>query len=213
LEKGREPEEVRLEKHFIFDLGNVLVDFDLNEVLKSVMAFAGVSALPEGVRLQDTDKVADVETGKISDEDYLADLCTTTGLSLTLEQLIDSWRKAFHLSPAGTALFRELRGQGYPVHILSNLAWHNMEAVRRNWPDFFDDAHETFFSYELGYHKPDERIYRAVLDRLGAEPADCFFLDDRIDNVDGARAVGMNACVYSSENIGAVREAIKAFKP
>lgn len=201
-----------LDRHFIFDLGNVLVDFDVNDVLASVMDSAGVSSPPQGVRLQDTAKVIEVETGKISDAEYLAGICTVTGWALTMDNLIDAWRHAFRLNPVGTALFRELKDEGYPVHILSNLAWHNMEAVRRNWSDFFDHAHENFFSYELGFHKPDKRIYQAVLDSLGVEAGNCCFLDDRIENVEGARSIGMNAEVFSSGDIAAVRESVDWFK-
>ncbi len=200
-----------MSKHFIFDLGNVLVDFTLDIVLQSVMKAGGLTSLPAGIRLQDTARVTEVETGTISDADYLAEICVSTGLELTLDQLIGAWQNAFHLNPAGMALFHELRGQGHPVHILSNLAWHNMEAVRRNWPDFFDLQTENFFSYEIGFHKPDERIYRAALDRLGANPEACFFLDDRPENVAGARALGMHAHVFSAENLPAVREAVARF--
>lgn len=200
-----------MEKHIIFDLGNVLVDFDPNEVVSCVIQAAGVSEPPADLRLQDTAQVIEVETGRISDEAYAAHLRRTFGLPLTLENLISAWQKAFRLNPAGTALFHELKEQGCPVHVLSNLAWHNMEAVRRNWPRFFEHAQENFFSYELGFHKPDPRIYRAALDRLGADPADCLFLDDRPENVDGARAVGMNALVFSAERIDEIRTETKAF--
>lgn len=200
-----------MQKHFIFDLGNVLVDFDVNDVLASIMESAGVSSLPETIRLQDTAKVVEVETGKISDEDYLADICLATGFNLTMEDLIKAWRKAFRLNTSGIKLFRELKTHGYPVHILSNLAWHNMEAVRQNWPDFFDHAHENFFSYELGLHKPDVRIYREVLHRLEVDPHDCFFMDDKAENIAGAQAVGMNACVFSSGNLGEIRESVSEF--
>jgi putative hydrolase of the HAD superfamily len=198
-------------KHFIFDLGNVLIDFDLDDVLKHVLEAAGVSSLPGALRVQDTARVVAVETGQISDEEYLARICEETGLTLTLEQLIGVWRKTFQLNPAGNELFEQLRGQGHPVHFLSNIAWHNVEAVRRNWPDFFERGTENFFSYELGFHKPDERIYRAALEHLGAEPEECFFLDDRPENVAGARAVGIDAHLFSAEALPAVREALARF--
>jgi putative hydrolase of the HAD superfamily len=46
--------------------------------------------------------------------------------------------------------------------------------------------------------KPDAEIYTALLDTLGAEPADCLFVDDRQINVDGARAVGLAAHLWTS---------------
>ena len=201
-----------MSKHYIFDLGNVLVDFDLNEVLRGVMAAVGVSVLPNEIRLQDLAKVVEVETGRISDEEYLADICAATGLVLTMEQLIGVWQNAFCLNPVGNELFHELREQGHSIHFLSNIAWHNVEAVRRKWPGFFERGTKNFFSYELGLHKPDERIYRVVLERLNAQPAECFFLDDRPENVEAARAVGIDAHVFSAENLPAVRRALAHFK-
>ena len=200
-----------MDKHYIFDLGNVLVDFDVNVVLDHLLDAGGPVEGLNGLKLQDSARVREVETGKITDDEYLAHICAATGFELTMEQLIGAWQKAFHLNPAGNELFHELREQGHAVHFLSNIAWHNVEAVRRNWPDFFERGTENFFSYELGFHKPDERIYRTALEHLGAKPEECFFLDDRLENVEGARAVGIDAHLFSVENLPAVRAALSRF--
>ena len=41
--------------------------------------------------------------------------------------------------------------------------------------------------------KPDPRIYRLAVERLGVDAEDCLFVDDQPGNVEGARAVGMQA--------------------
>ncbi|WP_425425363.1 HAD-IA family hydrolase [Amycolatopsis saalfeldensis] len=48
----------------------------------------------------------------------------------------------------------------------------------------------------VGCAKPDPEIFRLLLEKLGAEPADCLFFDDRQSNVDGARAVGIQAHLW-----------------
>ena len=55
----------------------------------------------------------------------------------------------------------------------------------------------VFCSAELGMAKPDVAIYRHAAEVLGADPAECFFTDDRPENVDGARAAGMHAEVFT----------------
>jgi FMN phosphatase YigB (HAD superfamily) len=52
----------------------------------------------------------------------------------------------------------------------------------------------TVFSSEVGVRKPDARIFRAALTRVGASAAETVFVGDRLyDDVSGAQAVGMRA--------------------
>ncbi len=198
-------------KHFIFDLGNVLVNFDVHQLYRAVAEASGrpVEEIVPG--LQDGEMLLEVETGKITDQQFLDYVNESKGLDWTLEELVSVWQGMFSINEAGYAIFHELKEQGYPVHFLSNLAWHNMEGIRRKWPDFFDQSTENFFSYEMGLHKPDARIYRAALDHLDVEPADCFFVDDKSENVEAARALGMNAHLFSAENLPAIRVTIDSF--
>jgi HAD superfamily hydrolase (TIGR01662 family) len=52
----------------------------------------------------------------------------------------------------------------------------------------------TVFSSEVGFRKPDPRIFREALERLGSDPAETVFVGDRLyDDISGAQAVGMRA--------------------
>ena len=56
---------------------------------------------------------------------------------------------------------------------------------------FFD---ATVFSSEIGIRKPDPRIFREALARIGTEPTETVFVGDRLfDDVTGAQGVGMRA--------------------
>ncbi|HEY4161404.1 MAG TPA: HAD family phosphatase [Candidatus Saccharimonadales bacterium] len=56
----------------------------------------------------------------------------------------------------------------------------------------------TIASGEIGSAKPDHEAYETVAERLGAEPEECVFIDDRQRYIDGARAVGMQAILYQN---------------
>lgn len=200
-----------MSRQFFFDLGNVLVDLDLCRLFRAVAECSGNPVETAAPGLQDGDMLLAVETGKISDQQFLDYVNRTKGTGWTLEEWIAVWQDVFSINEEGFALFNELKSRGWPVHFLSNISRHAMEAVRRNWPDFFDRSDESFFSYELGLHKPDERIYRAAIARLHVDPDECFFLDDRPENVAGARAAGMNAHLFRAENMPVIREAIDVF--
>jgi putative hydrolase of the HAD superfamily len=60
------------------------------------------------------------------------------------------------------------------------------------------DAFDVVFSSaEIGLAKPDTAIYHHAATVLSVEPGACFFTDDRPENVDGARAAGMHAEVFT----------------
>lgn len=56
---------------------------------------------------------------------------------------------------------------------------------------------EKVISTHVGATKPDPRMYKAVLRRLNADPADCLFVDDRVCNVQGAVNAGLRAVQMS----------------
>jgi len=62
-------------------------------------------------------------------------------------------------------------------------------------------------SAEEGCAKPDERIYRLLLDRLGTLPAETVFVDDLAENVEAARSIGLHAIRFTST--GAVLDGVR----
>jgi putative hydrolase of the HAD superfamily len=118
-------------------------------------------------------------------------------LRLDAEQL-DECRRDFwagdKLDLALVALIQSLRPR-YKTAILSN-AWND---ARENFTRLFglDRAFDQMIiSAEEGVTKPDPRAYRLAAERLGVQPEEVVFVDDFIENVNGARAVGMRAIHY-----------------
>jgi putative hydrolase of the HAD superfamily len=117
----------------------------------------------------------------------------------------------FTVNETGRNLFCESIRRGLPVYALSNIARHHMEAIERNWPGIFDRATGLFLSYEIGARKPDAKIYHHLLENLGVKGSQCLFLDDRAENVEAARAAGIQAHRFIPENYAAVRTAVSDF--
>ena len=81
------------------------------------------------------------------------------------------------------------------VGLISN-AWSGLRALimRHKIDDVFD---ELIISAEVGLIKPDPRIFRLALEKLGVLPEESVFLDDMLVNVEAARSVGMNAIQFT----------------
>lgn len=91
---------------------------------------------------------------------------------------------------------RGFRGR-FKTALLSN-AWDDLrEALENTWQiaGAFD---HLVISAEVGIVKPDARIYRLALDAMRVKAGEAIFLDDFLENVNGARAVGMQAIHFQS---------------
>ena len=90
-----------------------------------------------------------------------------------------------------------MRAAGFRTAILSNLPRPLGEELRAT-PGFLEHFDHVTFSYELGLVKPQPEIYLDATRGLDVEPAQALFLDGRPENVEGARAVGLQAVLYST---------------
>jgi putative hydrolase of the HAD superfamily len=92
-------------------------------------------------------------------------------------------------------LIRRLRLQ-VPVGLLSNATDRLAEDLEHH------GLHEAFdvvlSSAQLRMAKPDPAIFRHAAEAMGHQPEDCFFADDLLENVEGARSIGMRAAVFTS---------------
>ena len=81
------------------------------------------------------------------------------------------------------------------------------EQRRYGFEQLFD---VLIYSHEVGVEKPDPAIYALTQQRLGVQPHEIVFLDDRASAVEGARAAGWHAVLHESTpaSIAALREII-----
>jgi len=92
---------------------------------------------------------------------------------------------------------QDLRVAGLRTGILSNLP-RTLGHKLRAEAGFLDHFDQVTFSYELGVIKPEAEIYSHAIEGLGVDAAEALFLDDRPENVEGARAAGIHAEVFTT---------------
>lgn len=198
-----------MSRAFIFDIGNVLVNFDFQVLLDRIAQDSGGPvSLPTQ---EDLEMHHAVEEGRISDQGFVNYLNEAKGLSWTVDDLIGVWQKMFSINETGRGLFREAIARGLPVYTLSNIAPHHVLAIEKNWPGFFDGTTGLFLSYQLGVRKPYAEIYRKALAQMDVPPEHCLFLDDLAANVEAARAAGIQAYQFVPENDAAIHDEVLKF--
>jgi len=92
-------------------------------------------------------------------------------------------------------LINDLQAAGIRLALLSNAPSSMGRLVEQDrWTKDFE---HLLFSGDLGISKPGAQIYRTLLDTLGADPPEVAFLDDRLDNITGARQAGIAGCLFT----------------
>jgi len=84
---------------------------------------------------------------------------------------------------------------GRTTALLSN-AWPGTREALSSKFGLDKMADTMIFSYEVGLAKPDIKIYQLVVHRLGINPEETIFLDNKIVNVEAAQLVGIRAILY-----------------
>ncbi|MGZ3416977.1 MAG: HAD-IA family hydrolase [Polyangiales bacterium] len=97
--------------------------------------------------------------------------------------------------PGIEPLLVELQARGVEMHTLSNYPpWFQLIEERLALSRYVP---WTFVSCKSGLRKPDRAAYVHAAETLEKQPAECVFVDDRLVNVEPARAVGMHGLVFT----------------
>ena len=93
---------------------------------------------------------------------------------------------------------RELKEKGYRIYILSNWSKPAYEANLETNLCFLKEIDGAVMSFMEGVIKPDPQIYELICNRYEIDPKEAVFLDDNADNIEGARAFGLNAIHFQT---------------
>lgn len=178
----------------IFDIGNVLVEWQPERFYDRVIGEERRKAMFADVDLHAMNDKIDMG-GPFKDTIYEA------------AEAYPAWRDEIHMwhanwielaSPAidkSVALLRTLRGKGVQVFTLTNFGIESFDYAETHYP-FFAEFDRRYISGHMKVIKPDARIFEMVEEDCGLPPQSLLFADDRVDNVEAAKARGWNAHLF-----------------
>ena len=193
-------------KAVIFDLGKVLLDFDYRIAGRRIAEQGRVS--PDQVRqfIDHSPLLFRFETGRISREQFFAEVQAATGFGGTIENFREFFADIFSPIAPMVALQAELSGGGVPTYIFSNTNELAVDHIRRSYP-FFGAFDGYILSYEHGAMKPDPKLYEVVETRTGCRGADLLYIDDRPENIETAVRRGWQVVLQQTPEL--TRKAIE----
>jgi putative hydrolase of the HAD superfamily len=193
----------------LFDLDGVLADYDRGARCDALASTTGASVAAVHEALfgeRGLELVSD--RGEIGLRSYLARLRARHRLRIQAGDFLAARRLATRVDARMLGLCERLDGQATLAIFSNNGCW-----VERHAADIVPALASPFAgrivcSGSLRRLKPDPAAYAACLARLGFDAASAMFVDDRQDNVDGARAAGLDALRF--EGVDKLRDALAA---
>jgi len=173
---------------FLFDLGNVLVQFDHMAAARQITLQAKVSPQELYRLFFESPLIVDHDEGRISTQEFYEGLKLKIGLTLTYEQFLTIWNDIFTENKPMTTLVRGLTKR-YPCFLISNTNRPHFEYCKEQFP-ILQELVGWILSYEVGVLKPHPAIYRRALEMIQLPPPEIFYVDDRQDLIEAAQGIG-----------------------
>lgn len=176
----------------VFDLGGVIAPHD-NAFLHRRLA-SRCSAQSASARLPTLAHDARTGTGERSIADLHQELVREVGYAGDWDCFLGDWSCHLSIDPSMLGLLERLSAHNRVI-IFSNTNQEHWDHVM-NLSGGGLGRYEAYLSHEIGQLKPSIRSFNIVAAKAGIEPAKSFFVDDRADNVEGARKAGFQAEVF-----------------
>ena len=184
-------------KAIIFDFGGIIFDIDISKTNKA-FAELGVTNFEQMYSQKNANPLFQLlEQGKINEAEFYNEFRNETALSLTDDEIKIAWN-ALLLSYRKEALetLKALRSK-YKLYLLSNTNFIHHRKFNETYIDeigissldnYFDKA---YYSQQIGFRKPDKEAYEFVIKENNLIPSQTLFIDDTIENIESAKAVGL----------------------
>jgi putative hydrolase of the HAD superfamily len=185
------------ETWFLFDLGNTVIKLAYERVLAGVCRDAGVSRDHLVELLEQAGGYRDMERGAVTFWEFYEFLTERAGYRGSIRELHAIWSDFFDGPVAGIEEVLERVREKYRIAFLSNSNEVHSELIPRQFASLFRPDDRFIFSHRFHAAKPDPEIFRRALEVIGSLPRHIVFVDDLVENVMAARALGMKAYQFS----------------
>lgn len=115
-----------------------------------------------------------------------------------IDQFREVWCAAICPMPGMLGLIQTLQERGYQTAMLSNTTPMHTEIICKL--GYYEYFCPVLLSYQIQAAKPHRRAYEILLEVLDRPASECLFIDDKEENVEAAKALGIDAIQFFSHD-------------
>lgn len=184
--------------NLIFDLGGVIIDLDFPASNKEFANLSGLSVNEVVQRTEGMMLYGEYEKGLISSQQFRRQISDLLQFSASDEAIDKAWCAMLGGMPAPRLQLLQRLKSKYRTFALSNTNDIHVRKFNSIVEESLGSVHlfnehfeEVYFSHEMKMRKPDSEIYLTVLQEQQLKPAETLFIDDNLDNIQGAANLGI----------------------
>jgi glucose-1-phosphatase len=189
---------MRKPQFIYFDLGKVIVDFDVDLMCRQIAEAAGIDSPTVFKILFDGKLQHRCELGEVNGTAFYEIFRDTAGHPIDRQALKHAASAIFELNLGVIPIIAGLSEAGHRLGILSNTSEAHWEYCRGRFR-ILGEAFGTYaLSFRIGAMKPDAAIYQAAAKLAGVPPERIFYTDDIAGHIAGGKVAGFDAVQYVS---------------
>jgi glucose-1-phosphatase len=182
----------------LFDLGGVIIEIDFNRAFARWAAHSNYRLETIKARFSFDSFYQRHERGEIGASEYFDSLRASLGIDISDTQFVDGWNAIYVREVPGIAALLQRAKEKMPLYAFTNSNPTHQHVWSKRFAAVLGLFHTVFVSSELGKRKPEPGAFHAIAETMGVKLQRIVFFDDSLENVEGARAIGLRAVYVRS---------------
>ena len=186
----------------LFDLGGVVLNIAPQKTIEAFMKLGLANIQNQITHGHHNGLFKAFEQGSISEKEFVLEIKKEISKEATDQEIIKAWNAMLLDMPIQRVQIIEELKEKYNVYLLSNTnSIHRscFDTSAKDYASLSELFHQVYYSYELKVSKPDARAFEKVIEASGLTPATTLFLDDSLQNIETAKALGFQTVLISGD--------------
>ena len=192
-------------KAIIFDLGGVILNINYQNTITEFKKLGLKNIDLIYSQEKQSNLFNQIETGIISDMDFLLELKKKTAAS-SITQIKTAWNAMLlDLPEIRINLIKNLKST-FKIYLLSNTNNIHVKKLKKilgkkKYEKFYTSFDKIYYSHKIGVRKPNAKSFQLILDENGLMAEDVLFIDDSLQHILKAKKLGLETHYLKNEDI------------